>query len=58
MSITTRKNKDEEIIYDNAFMYKGVRYKKRGFKSKEDAENWEIDVKYEVNKNGSYYHEC
>lgn len=39
MSITTRKNKDGKIVYDNAFMYKGVRYKKRGFKSKGDAEN-------------------
>lgn len=58
MSITTRKNRDGKIVYDNAFMYNGVRYKKRGFKSKGEAENWEINVKYEINKNGSYSHEC
>lgn len=58
MSITTRKNKDSKTVYDNQFMYKGVRYKKRGFKSKGDAENWEITIKYEINKNGYYFHPC
>lgn len=58
MSITERKLKNGKTVYDNAFMYKGVRYKKGGFKKKSDAESWEIDVKYEVNRNGSYFTPC
>lgn len=58
MSITKRELKNGKIVYDNAFMYKGIRYKKRGFKSKGEAENWEITIKYEVNKNGSYFQPC
>ncbi|WP_028042042.1 site-specific integrase [Candidatus Stoquefichus massiliensis] len=55
MSITERKLKNGKVVYDNAFMYKGTRYKKGGFKTKGQAENWEIEVKYEVNKNGSFH---
>ncbi len=58
MSITERILKNGTRVYDNQFMYKGIRYKKRGFLSKGQAENWEIDIKYQVNKNGSYYEPC
>lgn len=58
MSITERKLKNGKVVYDNAFMYKGTRYKKGGFKTKGQAENWEIEVKYDVNKNGSYFEPC
>lgn len=58
MSITERKLKNGKVVYDNAFMYKGTRYKKGGFKKKGDAENWEINVKYEINKNGNFIQPC
>lgn len=58
MSITERKLKNGKTVYDNAFMYKGTRYKKGGFKKKSDAEDWEINVKYEINHNGYYFTPC
>lgn len=58
MSITERKLKNGKTVYDNAFMYKGTRYKKGGFKKKGDAEDWEINVKYQVNKSGSFFQPC
>lgn len=58
MSITQRKLKNGKIVFDNAFMYKGIRYKKRGFTTKGKAENWEIEIKHDVNTNGSYREPC
>lgn len=58
MSITERKLKNGKIVYDNAFMYKGTRYKKGGFKTKREADDWEINIKYQVNKNGNFFQPC
>lgn len=55
MSITVRKNKKGRNVYDVAFMYKGTRYKKRGFSTKTAAREWETSVKSQVLENGSYY---
>lgn len=58
MSITERKLMNGKTVYDNAFMYNGIRYKKRGFAKKGDAKNWEIDIKNEVNKTGTFIKPC
>ena len=58
MSITERKLKNGKVVYDNAFMYKGIRYKKGGFKTKKEANDWEINIKYQVNKNGNLFQPC
>lgn len=55
MAITTRTAKSGKTVFDIAFMYHGVRYKKRGFASRAAAEAWEIEVKHEVNTTGSHH---
>ena len=54
MSITERKLKNGRIVYDNAFMYKNMRYKKGGFRTKKEAYSWEALIRSEIDKHGLY----
>lgn len=58
MTITERKLKNGKIVYDNAFMYKNIRYKKGGFRTKKEANSWESLIKSEVDKHGIYQKPC